>query len=81
MKTTIELVKKELLENGILNSSSNELLTKNIYNLIIRSLHFGIEVIEESNLGVITKKIAKDLHFKDGRKSVYCEVTYLNILN
>jgi hypothetical protein len=78
--TTLETVKTELELAGILNMYCNEPLIKSIYNLVIRSLHFGIEEIENSNLGVITKQIARNLHFKDGRKSVYCEVTCKNIL-
>lgn len=81
MKITIENVTAELANQGIPTTGCYSKIPTLTYSLIINILHFGESSLENSTLGSKVKAIALELAKKDGRKSVYCPVTFKNILN
>ncbi|MBP9688272.1 MAG: hypothetical protein KBE91_01580 [Bacteroidia bacterium] len=73
--TTLENVKLELTK---LNLDVNA--SQSVFNAVISVLHFGESVLKTKYFSVAAKNLILELAKKDGRKSVYCEVTCKNYL-
>lgn len=78
--TTIESVTAALEANNIPTTGVYEALPKTTYNLVIKILHFGESILDETSVGAGVKAVAKQLAKEDGRKCVICPTTLKNVL-
>lgn len=78
--TTLESVTKALKENNFPTTGMYKDIPQMVYSYILEAIHFGVEKIEQSNLGDRLKNLTIELYEKDNRKSVICSKTLKNVI-